>query len=76
MPAPQNLTDVYVDELRDLWSANDQMQALVKDLVSKAEDGRLKEIDRPQALSRANSAGLTSHRARRAANPHNGPLFG
>ena len=43
MPAPQNLTDVYVDELRDLWSANDQMQALVKDLVSEAEDGRLKE---------------------------------
>ena len=43
MPAPQNLTDVYVDELRDLWSANDQMQALVKDLSSEAEDSRLKE---------------------------------
>ncbi len=43
MPAPQNLTDVYVDELRDLWSANDQMQALVKDLISEAKDSRLKE---------------------------------
>ena len=43
MPAPQNLRDVYVDELRDLWSANDQMHAVVKDLISKAKDARLKE---------------------------------
>jgi len=43
MPAPKNLRDVYVDELRDLWSANDQMHAVVKDLIAKAQDARLKE---------------------------------
>ncbi len=43
MPAPQSLMDVYVDELRDLWSANDQMYAVVKDLISKAHDAGLKE---------------------------------
>jgi ferritin-like metal-binding protein YciE len=43
MPAPQNLRDVYMDELRDLWSANDQMHAVVKDLIAKAKDARLKE---------------------------------
>ena len=26
MSAPQNLTELYIDELKDLWSANDQMQ--------------------------------------------------
>jgi ferritin-like metal-binding protein YciE len=43
MPAPKNLRDVYIDELRDLWSANDQMHAVVKDLIAKAQDARLKE---------------------------------
>jgi ferritin-like metal-binding protein YciE len=42
MPAPKNLRDVYIDELRDLWSANDQMHAVVKDLIAKAQDAQLK----------------------------------
>ena len=25
MPAPDSLKDVYTDEIKDLWSANDQM---------------------------------------------------
>ena len=44
MPAPQNLSDVYVDELRDLWSANDQMHALAKDLIAKDQDATLKSL--------------------------------
>lgn len=42
MPSPKNLTDAYTDELRDLWSANDQMHAIVKHFVREAVDGRLK----------------------------------
>jgi hypothetical protein len=30
MAAPETLTDVYVDELRDLWSANEKLKALVE----------------------------------------------
>ena len=33
MPAQKNLRDVYLEELRDLWSANDQMNAVVNDLL-------------------------------------------
>lgn len=39
---PQSLTDLYVEELRDLWSANDQMLGLVKHLATEAIDPRLK----------------------------------
>ena len=28
MSKPENLKDLYVDELKDLWSANDQMNRL------------------------------------------------
>jgi ferritin-like metal-binding protein YciE len=42
MPSPTNLMDAYIDELRDLWSANDQMQEIVKHFVREAMDGRLK----------------------------------
>ena len=35
MPAQKNLRDVYLEELRDLWSANDQMNAVVNDLSPK-----------------------------------------
>lgn len=44
MSAPENLTDIYTEELKDLWSANDQMQKCVKKLVSKASDTSLKEM--------------------------------
>jgi ferritin-like metal-binding protein YciE len=41
MPPP-NLADVDVDELRDLWSVNDQMEGLVRQLAMEAIDARLK----------------------------------
>lgn len=44
MSAPENLQDLYVHELQDLWSANDQMQRTVKKLVTKASDDKLKEM--------------------------------
>ena len=43
MPSPRNLMDAYADELRDLWSANDQMQEVVKPFAREAMDGRLKK---------------------------------
>ena len=44
MSTPEDLKDLYTDELKDLWSANDQMQRCVKKLVSKASDKALKEM--------------------------------
>lgn len=44
MSAPQNLTDLYIDELKDLWSANDQMQKCVRKLAAKASDAALAEM--------------------------------
>jgi ferritin-like metal-binding protein YciE len=43
MSSPQNLTDLYAEELSDVWSANDQMQALMKELAGKASDDKLKK---------------------------------
>ncbi len=43
MSAPENLTDLYTDELCDLWSANEQMQAVMKELSAKAGDDKLKK---------------------------------
>lgn len=40
--APEDLNDLYTDELQDLWSANDQMQRLLKKLGGKASDPKLK----------------------------------
>lgn len=44
MPAPSDLKGVYTEELRDLWSANDQMQAIVPTLSAKASDDNLKKM--------------------------------
>ncbi|MDQ3520084.1 MAG: ferritin-like domain-containing protein [Gemmatimonadota bacterium] len=44
MTAPRDLQGVYTEELRDLWSANDQMQAIVPELSAKARDPKLKEM--------------------------------
>ena len=44
MSTPEDLNDIYVDELKDLWSANDQMQKLLKKITSKASDPKLKEM--------------------------------
>jgi len=44
MSTPENLQDLYIDELKDLWSANDQMLRCVKKLSAKAADKPLKEM--------------------------------
>jgi ferritin-like metal-binding protein YciE len=43
MSAPENLKDLYADELSDLWSANDQMAKAVKTMAEKAHDPKLKK---------------------------------
>lgn len=44
MSTPENLDDLYIDELKDLWSANDQMQRCLKKLAPQAFDSSLKEM--------------------------------
>ncbi|MFN3912960.1 DUF892 family protein [Hyphomonas sp.] len=44
MSAPEHLMDLYVGELKDLWSANDQMARTVKKLVTLASDSDLKDM--------------------------------
>jgi ferritin-like metal-binding protein YciE len=44
MSTPENLKDIYLDELKDLWSANDQMLKVVKKLTTKASDASLKDM--------------------------------
>jgi ferritin-like metal-binding protein YciE len=39
----ETLKDVYVDEMKDLWSANDQMSKAIKTMSAKAHDPKLKE---------------------------------
>ena len=41
--SPQSLDDLYLEELRDLWSANDQMQAIVAHFGREAVDSKLKD---------------------------------
>ena len=36
MSEAENLEDLYVEELGDLWSANDQMVKVVRDMASVA----------------------------------------
>ena len=42
MSTPQNLTDCYAHELKDNWSANDQMRKVLYDLAHAASDRDLK----------------------------------
>ena len=44
MSKPESLKDLYTDELKDLWSANDQMSRLLKKIVSKVSDQDLKDM--------------------------------
>ena len=44
MPAPEDFDEIYTDELKDLWSANDQMNRVIKKLTSKASDVQLKDM--------------------------------
>jgi len=42
--APRTLNDLYTADMRDLWSANDQMQRLMQAFVDKATDPKLKQL--------------------------------
>ena len=44
MSKPQDLKDLYIDELKDLWSANDQMQKVLAKIEPKASDPKLKKM--------------------------------
>ena len=44
MSTPEDLKDIYTDELKDLWSANDQMKRVLKKITSKASDEALKDM--------------------------------
>lgn len=55
MSVPANLSDCYTEELADLWSANDQMTKVVRDLADAAQDQSL--ADR---LSKA-AVGIEKH---------------
>ncbi len=39
-----NLSDLYIDELKDLWSANDQMARALKKIAPKATHPKLKQM--------------------------------
>jgi ferritin-like metal-binding protein YciE len=55
MASHESLKDVYADEIKDLWSANDQMSQVVKVMGEKAHDPKLK-----QTLEKS-LAGIKSH---------------
>jgi ferritin-like metal-binding protein YciE len=55
MSKPESLEDLYVDELKDLWSANDQMNRLLKKIVKKASDSKL------QAMLEKSRSALETH---------------
>jgi len=44
MSAPEDLQEIYTDELKDLWSANDQMLKVLKKITAKASDADLKDM--------------------------------
>jgi len=44
MAAPEDLMEIYTDELKDLWSANEQMKKVLKKITTKASDAALKEM--------------------------------
>ena len=55
MSTPTSLKETYADEMKDLWSANDQMTQAVKTLAGKAHDPKLKE------MLEASVKGITKH---------------
>ena len=44
MSKPDSLKEVYLEEMKDLWSANDQMSRAVKELSNHANDPKLKTL--------------------------------
>lgn len=55
MSAPESLKDIYADEMKDLWSANDQMIQVVKLMAEKVHDPKLKKT------LEASTAGIAKH---------------
>ena len=55
MSAPDSLKEVYADEMKDLWSANNQMTKAVKTLSEQAHDANLKK------LLEESGSGITKH---------------
>ena len=55
MSKSESLEDLYVDELKDLWSANDQMQRTLKKLAKKIDDETLK------GMAEKSQAGIEKH---------------
>ena len=50
-----NLSDLYIEELKDLWSANDQMARALKKIAPKATHAKLKQ------MLEASQAGIAGH---------------
>ena len=44
MSKPESLHDLYTGELKDLWSANDQMHRVVRKIADKPTDAKLKQL--------------------------------
>ena len=44
MAVPSTLKDLYLAEMQDLWSANDQMTRAVRELSGHAHDPKLKQM--------------------------------
>ena len=57
MSSPESLQELYVDELKDLWSANDQMARFLKKIGPKASNETL------QGLLKEAPAGIAEHTA-------------
>ena len=55
MSTVSNLSDLYIEELKDLWSANDQMVRALKKIATKATNPRLKK------MLESSQEGISSH---------------
>lgn len=55
MSAISNLSDLYIDELKDLWSANDQMTRALKKIGPQATHPKLKQ------MLESSQKGITGH---------------
>lgn len=55
MAAPRNLLDCYTNELADSWSANDQMEKMVRKMADAAGDEKLAK------RLRASADGIAKH---------------
>ena len=57
MSTIENLSDLYIDELKDLWSANDQMARALKKIAPKATHPKL------ASMLEGAQAGIADHTA-------------